>query len=124
MEDHVPHDIEMKNISNVFFDTVSGMLNMRDFKSQEIAHNHCDEEREINCALHNGCGIKSDSDDVDLQKQWLEEDKQEGGGSRCRRSCACLFRCKQTECWCYSSSATWRVGCCYSECGNNGSNRS
>jgi hypothetical protein len=33
-----PHDIKIKNISNVFFDTVLRVSNMRYFKSQELSH--------------------------------------------------------------------------------------
>ena len=39
-----PRDIKMEDISNVFFDTVSGVSNMRYFKSQELAPQHGDEE--------------------------------------------------------------------------------
>jgi hypothetical protein len=43
MEDRDLHDVEMKDISNVFFDRVYGMSNTRYFRSQEIAHNHCND---------------------------------------------------------------------------------
>ena len=43
-----PHDIEMEDISNFFFDTVSGVSNTRYFKSQELAPQHGEEEQEIN----------------------------------------------------------------------------
>lgn len=47
-----PHNIELEDISNVFFDMVLGVSNMRYFKSQEMAHDYCDEERESNGVLH------------------------------------------------------------------------
>ena len=46
-----PHGIEMEDISNHFFDTVSGVSNMRYFESQQIALDHCNEEREVNFVL-------------------------------------------------------------------------
>ena len=69
MEARDLRDLEMKDISNVFFNRVTGMSNMRYFKSQEIAHNHCNEERKTNCALRNDCGMESIASDVNLKKQ-------------------------------------------------------
>jgi hypothetical protein len=46
-----PHDIEIKDICNVFFDTVSRTSNTRYPKSQELALQHEDEDHDINCAL-------------------------------------------------------------------------
>ena len=47
MEGHVEsHDIEMEDIPNVF-DTISGISNMRYFKSQELEVQHGVDEREI-----------------------------------------------------------------------------
>lgn len=39
-----PYDIEMENISKVFFDTMSGASNMRYFNAQGLAHEHQAEE--------------------------------------------------------------------------------
>ena len=52
-----PYDIEMEDISGVFCDTNLGVSNMRYFKSQQIAHEHRDEEREVNRVLHDNCGL-------------------------------------------------------------------
>ena len=41
-------DIEMEDI---FLNTISGVSNMRYFKSQQIAHDYTDQERAVNCAL-------------------------------------------------------------------------
>lgn len=43
-----PHDIKMEDISNVFFDTITGVSTMRYFNAQQIALDHRVEEREIN----------------------------------------------------------------------------
>lgn len=40
-----PHDIDKKDISNVYFNIVLGITNSGD------------EEREINCALHEDCEV-------------------------------------------------------------------
>lgn len=42
-----PRDIEMEDISNVIFDTVSGVSNMRYFKSQKIELDLYEEEGEV-----------------------------------------------------------------------------
>lgn len=38
------HDIEMEDITNVLFDTISGVSNTRYFKSQKLVHEHGDEK--------------------------------------------------------------------------------
>lgn len=55
----------MKDISNVFFDTVSGVTNMRYLNAPKTRHEHQDEERAINHTLHDG-GLHVDGDGSDL----------------------------------------------------------
>ena len=43
-----PHDIDMKDIFNMFLDTILVDTNMKYFKSQQIAMEHGDEEEAIN----------------------------------------------------------------------------
>jgi hypothetical protein len=46
-----PHDIVMEDISNVFYDTITSVKNMRTFKAQEsvLEHEH-DESNKQNIA--------------------------------------------------------------------------
>jgi hypothetical protein len=46
-----PHDITMKDISNIFFDTFTGVSNMRYIDAQQFMLDHHVEEREINRTL-------------------------------------------------------------------------
>jgi hypothetical protein len=47
-----PHDIEMEDTyRSVCFDTVSGVTNMRYFKSHQLAFDRHEKEREINRVL-------------------------------------------------------------------------
>lgn len=52
MEEMNPYGIEMEDISNVFFSTMSGASNTRYFNAQELAREHRGEERVLNCALY------------------------------------------------------------------------
>ena len=36
-----PHNIDMEDISNVLFDTITGVSNMRYFNAPQIVHDHC-----------------------------------------------------------------------------------
>lgn len=72
-----PHDIEMEDISNVYFDTILGVSNMRQFKAQETVDDHQVEERDINNGLHVGVGLHDKGSDSVLRylhEQWLQED--------------------------------------------------
>lgn len=51
-----PKDIKMKDISNVFYNIVLGVLNMRYFKSQNIAHER-EREREHFVVVAELCSI-------------------------------------------------------------------
>jgi hypothetical protein len=73
-----PHNIEMQDIPNVFFNIVSGVSNMRNFKSQKIMHDHCNKEKGINNVLHHSCGIESNTDGAYFQRQCLEENVWKG----------------------------------------------
>lgn len=57
-----PHGIEMVDKLNNFFDMVSGVSNMMYFKSQQIALNRRNEEKEVNLVLHHTYGIALDVD--------------------------------------------------------------
>ena len=50
-----PYDNRDGRYPNVFFDTISGVSNMRYFKSQQVAHERRDEEREFNRVLRDNC---------------------------------------------------------------------
>lgn len=41
------HDIEMEDVSNILFDMISGVTNMRYFNALKNAHDHQDKERAI-----------------------------------------------------------------------------
>lgn len=78
-----PHGIEMEDTSNNFFDMVLGVSNMRYFKSQQIALDHCNEEREVNFVLRHTCVVAMDADQGEkgvggLEHMWLQEDVLEG----------------------------------------------
>lgn len=66
-----PHDIEMEDISNFFFDTVLVISNMRYFKSQELAPLRGDDERDINWAL---CEDVAIGFTMELRERWLHKD--------------------------------------------------
>lgn len=42
-----PHDIEIEDISNIFFDNVLGVTNMSYFKSQKLVFDRHEKEREL-----------------------------------------------------------------------------
>lgn len=46
-----PHDIEIEDIFNIFFDTMLGVTNVCYFKSQQLVFDRHTKEREINRAL-------------------------------------------------------------------------
>lgn len=62
-----PHDIDMEDISNVFFDTMSRVTNMRYLKSQQIAFEHGDEKEAINRVLCKECVVGLDGEVRDIQ---------------------------------------------------------
>jgi hypothetical protein len=71
-------DTKMKIISYVFFDTILAVSNMRHFKSQQIALDHLEEEREVNRIIRDNCGVDVDSEARDLEDTWLREDLAKG----------------------------------------------
>jgi hypothetical protein len=77
-----PHGIEMVDISNNFFDMVSGVSNMMYFKSQQIVLNRRNEEREVNSVLHHTYGIALDADlgreGVGEEDMWLQKNVLQG----------------------------------------------
>lgn len=46
-----PTSVDMEDISSVFFDIISSATNMHYFNAQELAVDHCEEERDINREL-------------------------------------------------------------------------
>lgn len=62
-----PHDIDMEDISNFFFDTMLRVTNMRYLKSQQIAFEHGDEEETINRVLCKERVVGLDGEVRDLQ---------------------------------------------------------
>ena len=73
-----PHNIDMEDISNVFFDSIPRLVNMRYLKSQQITIEHADEKGTISRALHENCGVGVDGRGTALQAWWLEEHWLEG----------------------------------------------
>lgn len=69
-----PHDIELEDISIVFFDIILGMINMGYFYSQNNVYEHRGEEKTINHALHDDNGLQVSGYGSNLQQRWLEED--------------------------------------------------
>ena len=72
-----PHDIQMEDIPDVVFDTITGESNMRYFNAQQIAIDNREEEREINCASRKDIVVKGDGIDPklkDLERTWVAED--------------------------------------------------
>jgi hypothetical protein len=54
-----------------------GVSNMRYFNARQIAFDHCEEEREINRALHEDIVVEGDGMDLeleDLEHTWMGED--------------------------------------------------
>ena len=47
-----PNDIDMEDIYNIFFGTMTGVATTRYFDSYMMAHEHEEEERAVNHALH------------------------------------------------------------------------
>ena len=72
------HDIEMEDISSVLFNIVPEASNMRYFKSQQIALDHREEEREVNHVPHDNCGANVDLEARYLEERWLHEEEVEG----------------------------------------------
>ena len=62
-----PHDIEVEDISIVFFDIILGIINMGYFYSQNNAYEHHGEEKTINHALHDDGGLQVSGNGSDLQ---------------------------------------------------------
>ena len=60
-----PHDITMEDISNVFFDTITRVSNMRYFNAQQIVLDRQVEERQIYRALMKVARVGVDVDVVD-----------------------------------------------------------
>ena len=56
----------MENISNVLFDMVSGVTNMRYLNAPKTTHEHQDGERAINHTLRDDGGLHVDGDGSDL----------------------------------------------------------
>jgi hypothetical protein len=52
-----PTNIDVGDISNVFFDTISGVANMRYFNAQQLVVDRREEEQEIDCALRDDCNL-------------------------------------------------------------------
>lgn len=73
-----PHDMKMKNISYVFFDSVLRVSNMRYFKFQKLAHDHCNEDSDHNRVLWHACVVDLDADVANLRRTWLKGDAHEG----------------------------------------------
>lgn len=71
------HDIEMEDISNFLFNIISKVSNMRYFKSQQIALDHREEEREVN-HVHDNCRVNVDLEARYLEERWLQEEEVEG----------------------------------------------
>lgn len=61
-----PHDIKLEGNSNVFFDTITRMLNMRCFNAQQVVLDHRMEERDNDMVLHDDdkLAMKADVRDV------------------------------------------------------------
>lgn len=77
-----PHDIEMGDILDVFFDTITGISTMRYFNAQQIALEHRAEEQEIDQAQCEETHVVVDGDGVnpeleELQRVWMVEDARE-----------------------------------------------
>ena len=83
-----PHDIKMEEISNVSFDTIKGVADIRYFDAQQNTLNHR-VEQEINHSFRDDNDVhmeggRRDPALRDLQCMWLEEESRAGivdGGS-------------------------------------------
>ena len=52
-----PSNIDMEDVSNVFFNTIWGVANMRYFHAQQLVVHRREEEQEIDCALRVDCNL-------------------------------------------------------------------
>lgn len=67
-----PTSIDMEHDSNVSFDIISGVANIRYFDAQQLAVDR--EEREINRELRDDCNhLRGNRVDLREREKWLEE---------------------------------------------------
>lgn len=65
-----PMDIDMEDVSNIFFDTIMGVENTSYFNAQHLVVDHWVEECEINRALRDDCSTCGTGDPLmDLRDQ-------------------------------------------------------
>jgi len=61
-----PHDTQMKDISNVFFDSITNVSNMRYIHAQQTSVDHWVEERNINLTFHDDDEVMLEGDERDV----------------------------------------------------------